>query len=146
LRHYNERRQSYWHFNWQIRASWNGFILSSENLLPWVRKHEITWPQNCVRCGEELQSARDLTTHKIHCRQVFACKYCVLTCSSETELKEHIAIHKAETRQCNYCDAYFDDLADLNDHLTMHTNSVFWYLNKRYHTFYSTCSLCLGSC
>ena len=83
------------------------------------------WPQNCVKCGEELQSARDLTAHKIHCRQVFACKYCVLTCSSETELKEHIAIHKAETRQCNYCDAYFDDLADLNDHLTMHTNSVF---------------------
>ncbi|XP_065571730.1 zinc finger protein 675-like [Artemia franciscana] len=83
------------------------------------------WPQNCVKCGEELQSARDLTAHKIHCREVFACKYCVLTCSSETELKEHIAIHKAETRQCNYCDAYFDDLADLNDHLTMHTNSVF---------------------
>ncbi|CAG9796940.1 unnamed protein product [Diatraea saccharalis] len=104
------------------------------------------YPMECLECNAEIESALDHWQHYLRFHRgkkypyskehVFVCKYCGVTKTSESHLKNHEATHGQRNIQCDKCDKKFFNRIRLKRHQITHSKDYTYicdYCKKGFH-------------
>lgn len=78
--------------------------------------HKVHW--NCKHCSESFRSRRELSIHKR--KKHFICDRCGFPSKDETFLKKHICSRKVKSFRCDWCSKLFYNISNINQHVAIH--------------------------
>ncbi|KAL0985016.1 hypothetical protein UPYG_G00151860 [Umbra pygmaea] len=85
--------------------------------------HSVELGGECLECGEQFKSSRELTEHFDSCTRKVStsCNICQVNFSRTTLLAKHLVnAHPISVLRCQNCQRYFRSLWELNKHIGRH--------------------------